>query len=105
MDRDTVFGALADANRRLILDRLMARNGQSLVELCAGMEMSRQAVSKHIAVLEAAELVLSIRQGRTRRHYLNPVPIHAEAMRWLKRFDNARLINLADLEAARTAAG
>lgn len=105
MDRDAVFGALADANRRLILDRLMARNGQSLVELCAGMEMSRQAVSKHIAVLEAAELVLSIRQGRTRRHYLNPVPIHAEAMRWLKRFDNARLINLADLEAARTAAG
>ncbi|HEY8595837.1 MAG TPA: metalloregulator ArsR/SmtB family transcription factor [Devosiaceae bacterium] len=104
MDRDAVFGALADANRRLILDRLMARNGQSLVELCAGMDMSRQAVSKHIAVLEAAELVLSIRQGRTRRHYLNPVPIHAEAMRWLKRFDNARLINLADIEAARTAA-
>lgn len=96
MDRDAIFSALADSNRRVLLDRLVVRNGQSLVELCDGLEMSRQAVSKHLVVLEKASLVFTVKRGRNKLHYLNPVPIHAEAMRWLKRFDNAKLIVLAE---------
>ena len=95
MDRDAIFNALADASRRLLLDRLLVRNGQTLSELCEGMDISRQAVSKHLAVLENASLVFTARRGRNKLHYLNPVPIHAEAMRWLKRFDNAKLFVLA----------
>lgn len=98
--RDSVFVALADEHRRLILDRLRQRNGQTLSELCEGHEITRQAVTKHLRILEEANLVLSKRQGRTRLHYLNPVPIHAVAMRWLHQFDAVKLdaLLLADAE-------
>jgi DNA-binding transcriptional ArsR family regulator len=73
---DAVFKALADESRRELLDRLRADNGQTLGELCARLDMSRQAVSKHLAILEAANLVATVRRGREKLHYLNPVPIH-----------------------------
>ena len=92
--REGVFGALADEHRRLILDRLRRRNGQTLAELCEGQEITRQAVTKHLKVLEEADLVLSKRDGRRRLHYLNPVPIHAVAMRWLRQFDAVKLDRL-----------
>ncbi|HEY0920492.1 ArsR/SmtB family transcription factor [Devosia sp.] len=97
--RDTVFEALADDHRRALLDRLRRRNGQTLAELCQGLAITRQAVTKHLKVLEAANLVLATRQGREKRHYLNPVPIHAVAMRWLKQFDAVRLEALVAGEA------
>ena len=75
---DEVFKALADASRRSLLDRLHARNGQTLNELCDGLDMTRQAVTKHLAILEAANLVSTIRHGREKLHYLNPVPIHRD---------------------------
>lgn len=91
VNRDTVFEALADEHRRLILDRLRQRNGQTLTELCEEQQISRQAVTKHVKILENADLVLSRRRGRQRLHYLNPVPIHAVAMRWLRQFDAVKL--------------
>ena len=87
MKRDAVFAALADSNRRELLDRLRLRNGQRLGGLCEGLQISRQAVTKHLRVLEEADLVLVVRRGRERLHFLNPVPISAVAMRWLKQFD------------------
>lgn len=87
MKRDIVFAALGDTHRRELLDRLRLRNGQRLGELCEGQQISRQAVTKHLKVLEQADLVLVVRRGRERLHYLNPVPINAVAMRWLKQFD------------------
>lgn len=90
-DRDAVFDALADGHRRLILDRLRRRNGQTLTQLCDKQEISRQAVTKHLKILEEANLVLAQRRGRERLHYLNPVPINAVAMRWLKQFDSVKL--------------
>lgn len=89
--RDAVFDALADEHRRLILDRLRQRNGQTLTELCEKQEISRQAVTKHVRVLEEADLILARKSGRQRLHYLNPVPIHAVAMRWLRQFDAVKL--------------
>lgn len=89
--RDAVFEALADEHRRALLDRLRKKNGQTLAELCQGQGITRQAVTKHLKVLEEANLVLASRQGREKLHYLNPVPIHAVAMRWLKQFDAVRL--------------
>ena len=73
---DEVFKALADASRRTLLDRLHDHSGQTLGELCDGLDMTRQAVTKHLAVLEDANLVTTIRHGREKLHYLNPVPIH-----------------------------
>jgi DNA-binding transcriptional ArsR family regulator len=87
VNRDVVFAALADDHRRALLDRLRKRNGQTLAELCEGQAITRQAVAKHLKVLEEANLVLSDRRGREKLHFLNPVPIHAVAMRWLKQFD------------------
>lgn len=87
MDRDAVFSALADDGRRRLLDRLRRSNGQTLAALCQGQKISRQAVTKHLKVLEDANLVLVVRKGREKLHFLNPVPIHAVAMRWLKQFD------------------
>jgi len=95
---DAVFKALADASRRRLLDRLNARNGQSLRELSEGLEMSRQAVSKHLAVLEAANLVTAVRHGREKLHYLNPVPIHDIADRWIGRYERGRLAVLSRLK-------
>jgi DNA-binding transcriptional ArsR family regulator len=84
---DRVFKALGDANRRLLLDRLHARNGQTLAELCAGLAMTRQAVTKHLALLEAALLVTTIRRGREKLHYLNPMPIHEIYERWIGKYE------------------
>jgi len=99
MDDDAVFRALADASRRQLLDWLHARSGQSLNELCQGLNMSRQAVSKHIAILEEANLISTRRQGREKLHYLNPVPINAIADRWIAKFERSRLTALSDLKA------
>ncbi|CCD88273.1 putative transcriptional regulator, ArsR family [Bradyrhizobium sp. ORS 285] len=95
---DEVFKALADASRRALLDRLHARNGQTLTELCDGLAMTRQAVTKHLAILEAANLVIAIRNGREKLHFLNPVPIHQIGERWIRKFERARLVALGDLK-------
>ncbi|MFI6048692.1 ArsR/SmtB family transcription factor [Streptomyces violascens] len=97
---DAAFKALADPSRRRLLDRLRDRNGQTLRELCAGLDMARQSVSKHLAVLEGAGLVTTVRQGREKLHYLNAVPINAIAERWISRFDRGRANALADLKTA-----
>ena len=97
---DEVFKALADPSRRALLDSLNARNGQTLRELCAGLEMARQSVSKHLAVLEEAGLVTTVRQGREKLHFLNAAPVHEIAHRWINRFDQARVQALADLKTA-----
>ena len=95
---DEVFKALADASRRLLLDRLRAKNGQTLNELCDGLDMTRQAVTKHLAVLEDANLVTSFKHGRAKLHYLNPVPIHQIGERWIKKFERAKLTALSELK-------
>lgn len=95
---DDVFKALADATRRELLDRLRAENGQTLRELCERMAMSRQAVSKHLAILEAANLVATVWRGREKLHFLNPVPIHEIAERWIAKFERGRLDALAELK-------
>ncbi|HEU4945762.1 MAG TPA: metalloregulator ArsR/SmtB family transcription factor [Kribbella sp.] len=95
---DEVFKALADASRRRLLDSLNAHNGQTLRELCAGLDMARQSVSKHLAVLERAELVTTMWRGREKLHYLNAAPINAIADRWINRYDRRRAHLLADLK-------
>jgi DNA-binding transcriptional ArsR family regulator len=95
---DAVFKALADASRRELLDRLRADNGQTLNELCARLAMTRQAVSKHLAILEEANLVVTMRRGREKLHYLNPVPIHEIAERWIGKFEHSRLAALSDMK-------
>jgi uncharacterized protein YndB with AHSA1/START domain/DNA-binding transcriptional ArsR family regulator len=97
---DEVFRALADPSRRRLLDRLNDRNGQSLRELCAGLDMARQSVSKHLAVLEQANLVSVVWRGREKLHYLNAEPINAIAQRWIHRYDRDRVHALADLKTA-----
>lgn len=97
---DEVFRALADASRRRLLDSLNARNGQSLRELCAGLEMARQSVSKHLAVLQAADLVTVEWRGREKLHHLNAGPINAIADRWIGRYNRERVRALADLTTA-----
>ncbi len=95
---DLVFKALADASRRLILDRLRDEGGLALGQLCEGHDMSRQAVSKHLAILEEANLVVSVRRGREKFHHLNPVPIHDIALRWIGRFQADHLAALHHLK-------
>jgi DNA-binding transcriptional ArsR family regulator len=95
---DDVFRALADASRRELLDRLHAQNGQTLNELCARLVMTRQAVSKHLAILEDANLVATVKRGREKLHYLNPVPIHELAERWIGKYERNRLSALAGLK-------
>jgi len=95
---DAVFKALADESRRRLLDSLNEHNGQTLRELCAGLEMSRQAVTKHLGVLEFANLVTTRRHGRQKLHYLNVVPINEIAERWISRYDRGRVRALADLK-------
>lgn len=99
-EMDTVFRALADGSRRRLLDSLNARNGQSLRQLCAGLDMARQSVSKHLAILEAANLVTTVRRGREKLHYLNAVPINEIAERWIGRYDRGRVRALSDLKRA-----
>jgi len=98
-DADKVFKALADPGRRLLLDRLRAENGQTLGQLCEHLDMSRQAVTKHLKLLEQANLVVTLRRGREKLHYLNPVPIHEIGDRWISKFERGRLRALADLKA------
>jgi len=88
---DRVFKALADPSRRELLDRLHARNGQTLTELCAGLNMTRQAVTQHLDLLEQANLVAVQRQGREKLHFFNPVPIHEVYERWIRKFEKQRL--------------
>jgi DNA-binding transcriptional ArsR family regulator len=95
---DKVFKALADASRRALLDRLRADNGQTLGQLCAHLDMTRQAVTKHLAILEEANLVVVLWRGREKLHYLNPVPIHDIAERWIGKFERGRLRILAELK-------
>ena len=95
---DKVFKALADPSRRQLLDRLHANNGQTLGQLCAHLDMTRQAVTKHLAVLEEANLVAVIWRGREKLHYLNPVPIHEIAERWIGKFEQGRLRALSELK-------
>lgn len=95
---DQVFKALADASRRELLDRLRAENGQTLNDLCARLDMTRQAVSKHLVILEEANLVVTVKRGREKLHYLNPVPIHDIAERWIANFERHRLQALSELK-------
>jgi DNA-binding transcriptional ArsR family regulator len=99
-DEDRVFKALADASRRQLLDRLRRRNGQTLSELCQGHEMSRQAVTKHLLLLEEANLVATAKQGREKLHFLNPVPINEIYVRWIGKFEQGRLQALHNLKQA-----
>jgi DNA-binding transcriptional ArsR family regulator len=97
---DAVFKALADPTRRKLLDRLYARNGQTLGELCQDLEMSRQAVSQHLLMLEAANLTVVIRRGREKLHYLNPAPLYKVSERWLGKFSQRRLEAFSELKRA-----
>jgi uncharacterized protein YndB with AHSA1/START domain/DNA-binding transcriptional ArsR family regulator len=97
---DEVFKALADASRRRLLDSLNAKDGQTLRELCAGLAMARQSVSKHLAVLEAANLVTTVWRGREKLHYLNAEPVNAVAERWINQYHRERVRALADLKTA-----
>src|SRR5450631_2507766 len=97
---DRAFKALADASRRKLLDVLYRENGQTLTDLCTHLEMTRQAVSKHLAVLEEANLVVTVWRGREKLHYLNPVPIADIAERWIGKFERQRLHALHDLKSS-----
>lgn len=97
---DKVFKALADASRRELLDRLYKQGGLTLSELCENYDMSRQAVTKHLALLEAANLVVTVKKGREKLHYLNPVPINEIYMRWIGKFERKRLTALHNLKQA-----
>jgi DNA-binding transcriptional ArsR family regulator len=98
MNDDAVFRALADASRRRLLDRLHRKSGQTLGELCEGLDMTRQAVTKHLAILEEANLVSWKRQGREKLHFINPVPINEIAERWISKFERPRLTALSELK-------
>ncbi len=93
-DEDKVFKALADASRRTLLDRLYARNGQTLTELCKGLDMTRQSITQHLDLLEVANLISTARQGREKLHYVNPVPVHQIYERWIGRAERHRLAAL-----------
>ena len=96
-DPDNVFKALADASRRKLLDILNAHDGQTLTELCAHHDMTRQAVTQHLHVLEAAGLVVTTRRGREKLHFLNPVPLQEIYDRWIRTFERSRLRAMHDL--------
>jgi len=98
MNDDAVFRALADPSRRRLLDRLHRKNGQTLADLCEGLDMTRQAVAKHLTILEEANLVSWKRHGREKLHFINPVPISAIAERWIRKFERRRLAVLSALK-------
>ncbi len=98
MSMDAVFKALADPSRRRLLDSLHAKNGQTLGELCGEMDMTRQAVTKHLVILEDANLIATHWRGREKVHYINPVPINDIADRWIGKFERHRVRALADLK-------
>jgi DNA-binding transcriptional ArsR family regulator len=97
-DADAVFRALSDRSRRTLLDRLHERDGQTLTELCVHLDMSRQAVTQHLDVLEGAHLVVTSRRGREKLHSLNPVPLQHIYDRWIRKFERSRMRALADLK-------
>lgn len=96
---DKVFKALADSSRRLLLDRLYVNNGQTLTELCEDLDMTRQAVTQHLDVLEAANLVATVWRGREKLHYLNPVPLQEIYEHWIRKFERQRLSALHKLKS------
>ena len=98
MEMDEVFKALADPTRRRLLDQLHSNNGQTLGDLCRNLKMTRQAVSQHLARLENANLVATVRRGREKLHYLNPVPIHEIYERWIEKYEEQHLQALRDLK-------
>jgi DNA-binding transcriptional ArsR family regulator len=95
---DAVFKALADESRRKLLDVLHQSNGQTLSQLCEHLDMTRQAVTKHLALLEAANLIVTLRRGREKLHYLNPMPLHEIYERWIGKYERHRLQALSDLK-------
>ncbi|HLX72140.1 MAG TPA: winged helix-turn-helix domain-containing protein [Verrucomicrobiae bacterium] len=95
---DAVFKALADESRRKLLDVLHKNNGQTLTQLCGHLDMTRQAVTKHLSLLEAANLVATVWRGREKLHYLNPVPLHEIYERWIGKYERHRLQALSDLK-------
>ena len=97
-DADLLFKALADPVRRKLLDRLHASDGQTLTELCRQLDMTRQAVTQHLAVLEAAGLVATLRQGREKLHFLNPVPLQEIYDRWIHKFERTRVAAMRELK-------
>jgi DNA-binding transcriptional ArsR family regulator len=100
MNDDLVFKALADTTRRNLLDRLFERDGQTLTRLCQGMAASRQAVSKHLGILENAGLVAVVWEGREKRHFLNPVPVQSIAERWIHKFQQRQIRTITALKRA-----
>jgi DNA-binding transcriptional ArsR family regulator len=98
MDADKVFKALADPSRRKLLDLLYERNGQSLGELCEMLDMKRQSATQHLEILESANLVSTMRRGREKLHFINPVPLHDIYERWVRKFEHERLRFLHDLK-------
>ena len=99
MDADKVFKALGDPTRRRLLDRLCEQNGQTLGQLCETLDMTRQSATQHLDLLEAANLISTIRRGREKLHFLNPVPLHDIYERWVRKFERERLRLLHDLKA------
>jgi DNA-binding transcriptional ArsR family regulator len=97
-DIEKVFKALSDSSRRALLDSLYASNGQTLGQLCGQHDMTRQAVTQHLAILEAANLVVSLKQGREKLHYLNPIPLHEIYERWIEKFERHRISAVRDLK-------
>jgi DNA-binding transcriptional ArsR family regulator len=99
VDVDRVFKALAAPERRLLLDHLRAENGQTLSQLCQHLDVTRQAVTRHLNLLEEATLVVTVWRGREKLHYLNPMPIHEIAERWIGKYERGRLRALAELKS------
>jgi DNA-binding transcriptional ArsR family regulator len=97
-DADLVFKALADRSRRRLLDRLHDTNGQTLAQLCADLDMTRQAVTQHLGMLEAANLIVTRRRGREKLHFLNPVPLQDIYERWIAKFERSRVRAMRDLK-------
>ncbi|MBP5858827.1 helix-turn-helix transcriptional regulator [Marivibrio halodurans] len=98
MDADKVFKALGDPTRRRLLDLLCEENGQTLGQLCENLDMARQSASQHLGILEAANLVSTVKRGREKRHFINPVPLHEVYERWVRKFERRRLGLLHDLK-------
>ena len=98
MDADKVFKALGDPTRRRLLDLLYEKNGQTLGQLCENLDMARQSAAQHLELLEAANLVSTVRRGREKLHFINPVPIHEVYERWVRKFETQRLSLLHDLK-------
>lgn len=99
MTDDLVFKALGDPTRRMLLDLLCEKNGQTLGQLCENLQMTRQSATQHIGLLEAANLVTAVKRGREKLHYINPVPLHDIYERWVRKFETQRLSLLHDLKS------